>query len=252
MSFTGLLSDVLSVNQHQTALAFAFDPLRNAIVECDHLKVFMENFDDPAPLSRVWCLDELRVALLLGKRVEICMPAQARDSFRESAARDPAAAIETIKRVCERVDIRHACATREHDRVNVLKQVEETLTFDFLNEVCREIIRDALLSAGQLPADDPERSKRWAGIFQPMLLTADAPETPVPKQIEIKRAVAMMQRWTFPPGSPEYQAGRELLAKVQQLARRFYGEKSQLLSDIVRQDSNRDLLSLSSTPRTKC
>ena len=67
--------DIFCVNQHLRSpygglLAFAFDPLRNAIVGCDRLLLFFETWDDPAPLGRVWCLDELRTALLLGKPVE--------------------------------------------------------------------------------------------------------------------------------------------------------------------------------------
>ena len=294
--------DIFTVNQHQTSLAFAFDPLRNAIIECSHLKVFMETWDDPAPLSRVWCLDELRNALLLGKRVQICMPTQAMRSFKTNAEKNPQAAIESIKRVCSRVSIQHASATREEDRAHVLKQVEDTLDFEFLNEVCREIIRNALLEAAGIDREalEPEEQwkDRWCGIFQKMIdatndaeeadgtdgrgkqhllalriselknrcekagvapanidaaldsadsraglvdaLTASASFAPakkktIPQIIEIKRAVSMMQRRIFPRGSPEYAAGTELLKEVEQLSRRFYGEKSQLYSDIARQ-----------------
>jgi len=35
-----------------------------------------------ATLSRVWCLEELRVAMLMGKKVRIAMPKEAMKSFR--------------------------------------------------------------------------------------------------------------------------------------------------------------------------
>eukprot|EP01044_Picomonas_judraskeda_P002017 COSAG03_NODE_133_length_11910_cov_3.872407_3_plen_919_part_00 len=231
--------DVFTVNQHQTALAFAFEPLRNAIVECNHLKMFMETWDDPAPLSRVWCLDELKNALLLGKEVRICMPLQAKKNFERIARDDPDTAKKTIQRVCKRVDIRHASATHDRDRTDVLDRVENTIGHDFLNEVCREIIQQALLSAASLQIDDPGKTARWQKIFTERLEVANAQGTPVPQQIEIKRAVAMMQRRIFPRDKcpDEYRSGAALLKEVACLAERFYGDKSQLLSDIVRQSS---------------
>jgi hypothetical protein len=80
--------DIFCVNQHLRSphgglQGFAFDPLRNAIVTADHVEMFLETWDDPATLSRVWCLEELRVAMLMGKKVRICMPAAAMKSFRE-------------------------------------------------------------------------------------------------------------------------------------------------------------------------
>jgi hypothetical protein len=233
--------DIFTVNQHQTALAFAFEPLRNAIVECKHLKMFMETWDDPAPLSRVWCLDELKNALLLGVPVEICMPKQAQKNFVKSAKDSPETAKETIQRVCGRVDIRHASATHEKDRKSVLDQVEDTVGYKFLNEVCREIIKDSLLSAANLTFDDPDKASRWGKIFTERLQKADTlGETQIPQKIEIQRAVAMAQRRIFPRDQfpAEYQRGTQLLKEVSNLARRFYGEESQLFSDIVRQNSN--------------
>jgi hypothetical protein len=230
----------------------------------------METWDDPAPLSRVWCLDELRNALLLGKEVQICMPTQAMRSFKTNAEKNPEASIESIKRVCSRVSIQHASATREEDRKFVLDLVKDTLSYEFLNEVCREIIRNALLEAAGLKREAVEAEEqwkaRWRGIFQKMIDAADEEEevatTPIerhahrpdrdnvlfttakkktiPQIIEIKRAVSMMQRRIFQRGSPEFAAGTDLLKEVEHLARRFYGEKSQLYSDIARQLSTSD------------
>eukprot|EP01044_Picomonas_judraskeda_P001194 COSAG03_NODE_66_length_15090_cov_6.646455_2_plen_966_part_00 len=232
--------DIFTVNQHQTALAFAFEPLRNAIIECDHIKMFMETWDDPAPLSRVWCLDELKNALLLGKEVQICMPKQARENFEKIAQDDPDAAKRTIKRVCGRVDIRHASATHDRDRKQVLDKVKRTIGQDFLNEVCREIIQKALLSAANLQLDDPDKASRWCKIFTERLEKANDASTPVPQQIEIKRAVAMMRRRIFSRDTcpDEYQSGTELLDEVARLAERYYGNKSQLVRDITRQLSS--------------
>ena len=46
-------------------------------------------------------------------------------------------------------------------------KVKSTLNYDFLNEVCREIIRDALREAAELQESDlenqDERRERWMG-----------------------------------------------------------------------------------------
>jgi hypothetical protein len=123
---TFIWADIFCVNQHLPSpygglLAFAFEPLRNAMLECEAVLLFFETWDDPAPLGRVWCLDELRNALLLGKEVRIIMPPQALDSFRQAASKDPAAVLEDIRRVVGRIDIEQASASFRIDREFVLK-----------------------------------------------------------------------------------------------------------------------------------
>jgi hypothetical protein len=139
--------DIFCVNQHSRnpydggLQAFSFDPLRNAIVESDHVRMFLETWDDPATLSRVWCLDELRTALLLGKEVRICMPAKQMQTFRQVAT------VAEIERVVQRIDIEQASATFPKDRINVLKTVEDSVGKQALNDFCRQIVRVALLQA---------------------------------------------------------------------------------------------------------
>lgn len=50
-STTHFWCDIFCVNQHLSSpygglLAFAFEPLRNAMLDCDHLKIFLEHWDD--------------------------------------------------------------------------------------------------------------------------------------------------------------------------------------------------------------
>ena len=117
--------DIFCVNQHLKSrygglLAFAFDPLRNAILRCEKVMMFFETWDDPAPLSRVWCLNELRIALLLGKEVEVIMPPQALASFRVAAEENKQGVLADIERVVSRIAIEHASATFRADRSAVL------------------------------------------------------------------------------------------------------------------------------------
>ena len=111
-----------------------------------------------------------------------------------------------------------------------------------MNEVCREIIKNALLDAAGLDRaaveETAEWSKRWREIFQERIDATEAMS--VPHTIEVKRAVAMMQRRLYKDqtDSAEYREGTQLLRSVQELTRRYYGTKSQLYSDIVRQFSS--------------
>ncbi|KAK3242474.1 hypothetical protein CYMTET_47839 [Cymbomonas tetramitiformis] len=228
--------DVFCVNQHLRSpydgglLAFAFDPLRNAIIECDHLKLFMETWDDPAPLSRVWCLVEIHAAFLLGKEVKIVMPPRAMDTFRKQGTKDD------IERIVSRIDIKHASATFQSDRHKVLNFVEDTIGCDNLTLFCQEIIRAALYGLAGM-AKSTDRSK-WTSLLKGIVDTVEnqpcSPGT-VPKEIEVKRGVAMMQCRIFPPDAIEHIAGKELLNEVAHKALRFYGPRSQLYLDLKRQ-----------------
>ena len=179
---TFVWTDIFCVNQHLRSpygglLAFAFEPLRNAMLDCDRVLMFFETWDDPAPLTRVWCLDELRNSLLLGKDVKVIMPPQALASFKAAAAEDEPAMLADIERVTSCIDIKQASATFRRDRTIVLATVEETLGAEPLNRFCREIVRKALMAAAGLQ-DQEERSEHghdeaphpgsswpWAAIF---------------------------------------------------------------------------------------
>jgi hypothetical protein len=233
-------SDIFCVNQHLRSpyggglLAFAFEPLRNAMLNCDSVKIFLERWDDPAPLGRVWCLDELRNALLLGKKVEIIMPPQAMRSFQEWAKDHPAATLEDIEGVVERIDVRYASATFRSDREFVFRQVEETLGCDALSSFCKEIFRDALTRcAGIADSDASRRDGYWQSIFQKLEVKAQGASVTPPQAIAIRRAVAMMRLRRSTQGTQQHSEGQAALRDVANMALRFYGAKSQLYMDII-------------------
>ena len=233
-------SDIFCVNQHLRSphggglLAFAFEPLRNAMVNCGCVKIFLERWDDPAPLGRVWCLDELRNALLLGKDVEIIMPPQAMRSFQEMAKGQPTLTIQDIERVVARIDVKHASATFRSDREFVFRQVEETLGSDALSSFCKEIFRDALTRcAGIADSDASLRDGQWETIFEKLERKAREGNVEVPKAIAILRAVAMMRLRRSKQGTPQYSKDQDALREVATMALRFYGAKSQLYGDIM-------------------
>ena len=239
--------DIFCVNQHMVTAAyggrsgslyaFAFDPLRNAIAEADYVQVFMENYDDPAPLSRVWCLDELRQAILLGKEVKICMPKSQMETFRAQAVENPGQIRAEIDRIVNRVDIKEASATRPADRKAVLERVENTVGCDALNDFCRDIVRMALLEAAALDAGQVQRSNSTAPVLTRLLSKADALRREreegrdpggTPQEIEIRRAVGLMQGRMDGTAS----AGIEELRKARDLALRYYGHGAQVVGDL--------------------
>ena len=231
--------DTFNVNQHLRSpsgglVAFAFDPLRNAIQAADHVKLFMETWDDPAPLSRAWCLEEIRTALLLGKDVRVCMPSRAMAQFKKRAT------FETIERIVERVDISYATATFAEDLEYVRQRVESTIGTEALNTFCREIIRVALLhAAGIARIVQQTRSFKgtWDSVFESLLERSHLPTTSTPQAIEIRRAVAMMKRRMDTPASMWATQGAELLEETAELAVRYYGPSSQISIDITEQST---------------
>ena len=238
---TFVWADIFCVNQHLRSpygglLAFAFEPLRNAMLGCESVLMFFETWDDPAPLTRVWCLDELRNAMLLGKSVQVIMPPQALDSFRKAAAEDPPAMLQDIERVVGRIDIEQASSTFRSDRTFVLHTVEETLGAKPLNSFCCEIVRKALIAAAGLE-DHVDRSERWVEIFSQLEQKEQDARTKVPQRIEILRGMAMMKRRIFERGSEEYQDATRVLKKAEAMSEKFYGQHSQTSADIKRQFS---------------
>ena len=239
---TAFWCDIFCVNQHLRSpygglLAFAFEPLRNAMLDCDHLKVFMETWDDPAPLGRIWCLDELRNAILLGKRVEVIMPPQAASSFRGLAEKNPEGTKKDIERVVQTIDIERASSTFRADREFVIGQVRSTIGTRALNLFCRQIIRDALLKYAGLQEEPlatggAALSGEWGGIFAELLDQERG--VGVPQRIELKRAVAMMQLRLSSPGSALHNEGSAHLQEAGDMAQRYYGRQSEVFSDIMR------------------
>ena len=220
------------------------------------MRIFMETWGMTLHRSVVsGVLDELRTALLLGKEVRICMPQKQMETFRNVAT------AEEIERVVGRIDINHASATFPKDRINVLQVVEDSVGTDALNGFCREIVFAALMEAAGPRLQDVQRTnsrrERTEHILENLLTKADllakrrmAPDflnseglqgactsshddaSNTPKEIEIRRAVGLMQARldTDTAGA----AGLVQLEHSRDLARRFYGEGAQVLADIER------------------
>jgi hypothetical protein len=197
--------DIFCVNQHLASphgglQAFAFQPLFNGIKSSERVEMFLETWDDPATLSRVWCLEELRVAMMLGKEVQIAMPKQAMDSFRKRAEDDGLATVQGIDKAIDRISIEHASATFDRDRRLVFEAIDVSVGRQAVDWFAKEIMREALLAAAfpaglppELAAADKSRAGQWEAIFAEMLANAGKAETPTAQEIRIRRAVALMR-----------------------------------------------------------
>ena len=234
--------DVFCVNQHLVSpygglLAFAFEPLRNAVVYADHLEMFLETWDDPATLSRVWCLEELRVAMMFGKDVRVCMPKQAMRSFHKRAKENPKQTIEDINKAVERISIEHASATFDRDRREVFGNIDNSVGRKAINDFAKETMRMALVQTAfpdGPPVDlgaDLQRTGAVEQICADILSVADKPETNRAQEIRIRRAVALMRLRE----NPKSVTGMDELKSVAAMALRYYGPRAQEVRDIQQQ-----------------
>jgi hypothetical protein len=114
-----------------------------------------------------------------------------------------------------------------------------------LNLFCKEIMRKALTNAAfageadssqtaELSTRTKSRADHWNSIFAGMLEVAQSQKTSTAKEIQIRRAVALMRLLEQPDDS----VGLQELHSVATLAQRFYGPQAIEVQDIKRQLSS--------------
>ena len=253
--------DGFCINQHNTELAFYFDPLRSVINEVDHVKIFLQTWDDPGPLTRVWCLEEIRNAILLGKEVQICMPAAAEKSFRQAVASHRSQVLENLKKVIDRIDIKHACATRYIDKIDVMEKLDNSIGTDAMNLFCKDVFHSALMEAGglQLTTEEKKQQKEKRELLFADLLdrAQHLSEDKFAQKIEIQRCVAALRLRTYDTGSAAAATPRsrrkgnvnsekwQEIEDVLEQAERYYGENGKLTKDL------KSLLPIATSPKSK-
>ena len=110
---------------------------------------------------------------------------------------------------------------------------------------CKEIMRKALTNAFAGAEDDDSqvvelstrtksRTDHWNGIFAGMLEVVQSQKTSTAKEIQIRRAVALMRLLEQPDDS----VGVQELHSVATLAQRYYGPQAIEVQDIKRQLSS--------------
>jgi hypothetical protein len=206
-------------------------------MQAGHLEMFLETWDDPATLSRVWCLEELRVAMLFGKDVRICMPKQAMHSFHTKAKEDPMQTISDINQVVDRINIEHASATFDRDRRQVFGNIDKSVGRKAINDFAKETMRMALIQAAfpdGPPIDlgaDLQRTRVIEQICGDILTVAEKLESNMAQEIRIRRAVALMRLRE----NSKSVVGKRELKNVAAMALRYYGPRAQEVRDIEQQ-----------------
>ena len=122
--------------------------------------MFLETWDDPATLSRVWCLEELRVAMLMGKKVRICMPFAAMKAFRERAKKNSRLMVQDIEKVLDRISIEHASATFDRNRQLAFEAIDVSVGRQAFDWFAKDIVRESAAADGGLPSRTTARVRR--------------------------------------------------------------------------------------------
>ena len=97
-----------------------------------------------ATLSRVWCLDELRVAMLHWEGSQN-LYAEGSDGVISPAKEANTQTIKDIDKVVQRTSIEHASATFQDDRDKVFANIDETVGQKALDTFAKETMRKPFL-----------------------------------------------------------------------------------------------------------
>lgn len=128
---------------------------RPRLEQFGHAVAVLDPWDAPGPLTRVWCLWELRCAVEgRTKLQEVLSPAQAR-AFEDALVSD----FDSIATSVSRVDARQSTAWLQSDRDSIFAAVEAGCGFTELNATVHSLLRDWLATAGCGALDKPIRER---------------------------------------------------------------------------------------------
>ena len=103
------------------------------VAACARLCLVVVPWEDPKAFGRVWCLNEVHMAIKAEKEIRLVMPPRETDRFLQLLVDD----FDSIEVAVSKIDMRKAQATKEEDRERILRQIEESIGF---NEVNKRII----------------------------------------------------------------------------------------------------------------
>ena len=106
----------------------------------------MSPWNDPIPLTRAWCLFEIRATLETGSQLEIVLPEQQKQMLKEALLKDP----KTVLQVLADVDGEKADAFKASDREQIFKAVQEMDGgFRKLNGDVKVLMRGWMMDVGR-------------------------------------------------------------------------------------------------------
>jgi len=120
----------------------------------DEIISMMFPWDKPVYLSRIWCIFELFTAKNENCNLFIAMPPKERIKMAESLATQDG--YEILLKALGGTSIQNASASREEDKVNILKLVENGPGFQKLNNDINDLLRDWIKEGILLAVDAVE------------------------------------------------------------------------------------------------
>lgn len=112
------------------------------VLRIGHVAMMMSPWDAPLYFTRVWCIFELAVAIIIGCSYEVVMTNADEDLLEQSLAERFTDVMGTIATI----DIRNASASCDADRVNIFSLIEKRLGgSDVLNSKVVHALREWLL-----------------------------------------------------------------------------------------------------------
>jgi len=115
--------DLFSVNQHEAPNRpprFWSNVFKNAVGSFASLKVVLNNWESPIPLSRIWCIWEMFSALDGNKKVELEFPGNVSTTIWDLVAKDKEFVVELL----EGIDVGKAEATFQSDVERILAAID--------------------------------------------------------------------------------------------------------------------------------
>jgi hypothetical protein len=119
-----------------TINAFLLQTLDRTIDNADTILVAISKWDEPSACSRIWCLFEIWLGIMLEKKIRMGFPQSEAIRFTREvlAAQD----VDIIEQIVHRtVDVRKAAATVESDLAMIRGKIRESVGEDGFNDIIR-------------------------------------------------------------------------------------------------------------------
>lgn len=201
-------------------------------MQSNKVLLYFDSYCDIAVLTRSWCLEEIRVSLLLNKDINVLMPSDIASKFcsiGNSFGGTKQILISEIERIVNDIDILKATATFPNERLIVIENVNNTVGILSMNKFCKEIVSKALFAvAGILH----EYKSNLNEIFENLEITANNLKNDSPdKYIDILHAVGMMMMLDT---NIDKNKSLMLLNDIYITSRNLYGDKSHITKNLFK------------------
>ncbi len=137
--------DLFSNNQNDTEeIEFQWwcGTFQHSIKEIGRTVAVFLPWQNPIPLTRVWCLWEMFISQMTKVRFEIAMSPEEEIRFTEAIANDP----DAFNRMLTNIDVEKSDAMKLSDKEQIFKVIESTVGFHKVNQNILSFIRTSLIT----------------------------------------------------------------------------------------------------------